>query len=196
MVNSTSLSDLTDDKVMNNDPYFLNKIPNAVTVSTKLNFRTGRSAHVAQTLLHKSDILHAQEQNQMNAEKGKQMKEKLEKAKKLTAMLNFKTFGCKIREYSLKARLEMAEKKHKEEERIIQKKNDQLAKRKTQYIELQQKIINENMLVEKLTLQQLKVHCMYKKEMGIRFSSLSSNIRICLLCGWNGKADRILVSVP
>ncbi len=37
-------------------------------------------------------------------------------------MLNFKVFGCKIGEDSLKARLAMAEKKENEKARIMQKK--------------------------------------------------------------------------
>ncbi len=148
---------------MNYDPYFLNKILNAVMVSTKLIFRTGRAAHVVRTLLHKTDILHARERNQKNAEKGKQMKEKLEKAKKLTAMCNFKTFGYKMGEDSLKARLKMAEKKHKEEERIIQRMTN-WPNGKLNTLSCKK---NENIPVEKLTLQQLKVLCMHKKEMGI-----------------------------
>ena len=47
MVNSTSLKDLTDDQLIKYDPYFLNKIPNKVIVSSKQNSKTGRAAHVA-----------------------------------------------------------------------------------------------------------------------------------------------------
>ena len=61
IINSTSMSDITDDFEMNYDPYFMNRVPNTVTVSTKLNFKSGRAAHVAQTLLHESDILEARE---------------------------------------------------------------------------------------------------------------------------------------
>ena len=111
MLNSTSLSDLTDDVEMNYDPFYLNQIPNTVTVSTKLNFKTGRAAHVARTLLHESDLLQAREENKRKAKQGKEIREKLEKAKKLTAMLNFKTFGCKIGEDSLRVRLKMKQKK-------------------------------------------------------------------------------------
>ncbi len=120
----------------------------------------------------------------MDSEKGKQMKEKLEKAKKFTAMLNFKIFGCKIGQDSLQARLKMAQKKHKEEERIIQKKNDILTKRKTQYIDLQQKIKNEIIPVEKLTLQQLKVLCMHKKRY-VDTISISKLERPGLLALWS-----------
>ena len=47
IINSTSMSDLMDNFEMNYDPYFLNRVPNTVTVSTKLNFKSGRAAHVA-----------------------------------------------------------------------------------------------------------------------------------------------------
>ena len=176
---------------MNYDPLYLNKIPNTVTVSTKLNFKNGRTAHVAQTLLHESDILHAREHNQMNSKKAKQMKEKLEKAKNLTAMLNFKAFGCKIGEDSLKARLKMAKKKYESAERIIQKRNDILNKRKAQYIELVQKIKNENIPVEKLTLQQLKVLCMHKKRDAdtVSISKLKRPGLLALLLEWQSRPD-------
>ena len=137
MLNSTSLSDLTDDREMNYDPFFLKQIPNTVTVATKLNFKIGRASHVARTLLHESDILHAHEENKKSVEAGKKWKEKLEGKKKLSAMLNFKAFGCRIREDSLKARLAMAEKKESEEARVMQKKNDLMIKRQNQYIDLQ-----------------------------------------------------------
>ena len=111
MMKSTSLSELTDDQEMNYNPFYMQRVPHTVTVASKLNFKTGRAAHVARTLLHESDILEAREQNKTNVEKGKEAKIKLERAKKLTAMLNFRSFGCKIGEDSLKARLKMAEKK-------------------------------------------------------------------------------------
>ena len=122
IINSTSMSDLTDGFEMNYDPHFLNRVPNTFTVSTKLNFKSGRAAHVARTLLHESDILEAREKNANNAKKGKEVKELLANHKKLTAMLNFRAFGCKIGEDSLKACLKMTEKKSQDEARIIQKK--------------------------------------------------------------------------
>ena len=96
IMHSTSLSDLTDDVEMNFYPHFIRQIQNSVTISDNLNFRTGRSAQVARALIHKSDILEAREKNQMSLNRGKELKAKLDKAKKLTAMLNFKSFGCKM----------------------------------------------------------------------------------------------------
>ena len=123
--NNTSLSDLTDDGLeMSYNPKFIKRVPKTVVaLKDKLNFKTGRSAHVARALIHESDILEAREKNQMSAIKGKEAKAKIEKAKKLSAMLNFKAFGCKIGEDSLKARLKMAEKKNVEIAKIMHKKN-------------------------------------------------------------------------
>ncbi len=64
------------------------------------------------------NLLEAQEKNKMKAEKGKYAKLKLEKVKKLTAMLNFKSFGCKICEDSFKTVLKMAKQKSQEEARV------------------------------------------------------------------------------
>ena len=107
---------------MNYDPYFMNRVPNTVTVSTKLNSKSGRAAHVAQTLLHELDILEAREENIKNTKKGKIDKVMLKKHRKLIVMFNFRAFVCKISEDSLEALTKIAEKKSQDEARIIQKK--------------------------------------------------------------------------
>ena len=85
MIKSTSLSELTDDKEMNCNPFNMQRVPHTVTIASKLNFKTGRAAHVARILLHESDILEAHEQNKTNVEKGKEAKIKLERAKKINS---------------------------------------------------------------------------------------------------------------
>ena len=126
--NNKSLSDLTDhDRLeMNYHPTFKRQIPKTViALKDKLNFQIGRSVHVlARALIHESDILDAREKNQISATKGNEAKAKIEKAKKLSAMLNFKAFGCKIREDSLKARSKMAEKNNLEIAKVMHKKKD------------------------------------------------------------------------
>ena len=191
IINSTSLSDITDEFEMNYDPYFMNRVPNTVTVSTKLNFKSGRAAHVAQTLLHKSDLIEAREENAKNAKKGKEVKAMLDNHRKLTAMLNFRAFGCKIGEDSLKARLKMAEKKSQEEARIVQKKNDKIMKRKLQYDQLKQKIIDENVPVDKLSMQQLKILLMQKKrdDDKISISKMKRSELIPLWIAWQSRPD-------
>ena len=48
---------------------------------------------------------------------------KLEHAKKLTAMLNFNTIGCKVGEASLKVWMKITQKKRDEEKQVQQKKD-------------------------------------------------------------------------
>ena len=197
-IHTTSLSDLTDDGLeMNYDPQFIKPIPSTVvSLKDKLNFKTGRSAHVARALLHESDILEAREQNQKSAIKGKEAKEKLDKAKKLTAMLNFRSFGCKIGEDSLQARLKMAKNKSMEEAKIVQKKNDKIMKRKLQFDELQTKIRSENLPLEKLSLAQLKILCMYKKKDSdrISISKLKRSELLALWLEWRHRHDVVDVN--
>ena len=57
----------------------MKRVPSTVTVSTKLNFKSGRAAHVARTLLHESDILEVREENAKSARQGKAIKMKLQK---------------------------------------------------------------------------------------------------------------------
>ena len=194
----SSLSDLTDDVEMNYDPHFIRQIPNSVTISDKLNFKTGRSAQVARALIHESDILEAREENQKSANRGKELKDKLDKAKKLTAMLNFKTFGCKIGEDSLKARLKMAERKSHEEALIMMKRNNAKLKRKAQFDELKNKMINENIPDDKLSATQLKTLLMHKKrdDDKVSISKLKRPGLLALWLEWQSRPEEVIDTIP
>ena len=74
------------------------------TLASKMNFKTGRSAFVVRTLLHKTDLNEAREENQKLALNGREAKKKLDAAKKLTAMLNFRNIGCKIGQDRVKSK--------------------------------------------------------------------------------------------
>ena len=78
-------------------------------------------------------------------------------------MLNFRSFGYKIGEDSLKARLKMVEKKNQEEARVLKKRNDIKMKRKSEYNKIQTKIQSQNISLEKLSSSLLKVLLMHKK---------------------------------
>ena len=69
-----------------------------------MNFRTGRSAFVARTLLHEGDLNKARENRSLKL-KGKEGTKKLEHAKKVTAMPNFRNIGFQIGEDTLQVRL-------------------------------------------------------------------------------------------
>ena len=198
IMHSTSLSDLTDDVKMNYDPHFVRQIPNSVTIFDKLNFRTGRSAQVARALIHESDILEAREKNQKSANRGKELKAKLDKAKKLTAMLNFKSFGCKIGEDSLKARLKMAERKSHEEALIMIKRNNTKLKQKAQFDELKNKMINENIPDDKLSAMQLKTLLMHKKrdDDKVSISKLKRPGLLALWLEWQSRPEEVIDTIP
>ena len=85
----------------------------------------------------------------------------------------------------------MVEKKEIEEARIIQKKNDLMIKRQNKYIDLQNKIVKNNIPVEKLSLQQLKVLCLYKKRDNdkVLISKLKRPGLLALWLAWQSRPD-------
>ena len=165
-VSSTEISDLTTDiasNEMNYDSKYLQKIPNTVTVSSKLNFSSGRSAAIAQTLLHEADLLRAREANRKKAQQGKEAEKKLQEAKKLTAMLNFNHLSCEVGADSLKLRLEMAEKRKEEEMQVQNRKKNKADERKRKFDEINKKLTHDNLPLDKLSTAQLKILCSHKK---------------------------------
>jgi len=198
---STSISDLTDENEVcsssrkniqpNYDPKYLTKvISDSVTVS-KLNFSAGRAAEVARRLIHDHDIREAREANKKLAEKGKVAKKKLEEAKKLTAMLNFNTIGCKVGEDSLKIRMEMAKKKKESEDKVQLKKDKIVNERKRKYDEIQSEIRSKNLPLAQLSIVQLKQLCLHKKrkEDKVSISKLKRDELLQLWMLWKDRCD-------
>ena len=165
----STISDLTDENTkstkkipLNFDPKYLTKvITDSVTLTPKLNFSSGRAADVARRLIHDHDIREAREANQKLASKGREAKQKLEQAKKLTAMLNFNTIGCKVGQDSLKIRLDMAQKKKECDERVQQKKDKIINEQKRKYDKIQAEMRDKNIPLTQLTISQLKQLCNY-----------------------------------
>ena len=79
----TTKSTVTNDPAikMNYDSSYLQKeVPNkVVTFSSKLNFSTGRSAAVIETLLHDTDLKKAREENRKKVKKGNEIQAKTTK---------------------------------------------------------------------------------------------------------------------
>ena len=191
----SEISDITADSVkMNYDKKYLQRIPNTVTVASKLlNFTSGRSALVAQTLLHEADLLKAREANKEKVRQGKDAQAKLEKAKKLTAMLNFNHISCEVGKDTLELRLKMAEKKRAEEMEVINRKNKRVSDRKGKFDELMAKIINTDLPLEKLSTAQLKTLCAHKKRETdtVSISKLKRNELLSLWISWKDRIDEI-----
>ena len=191
---SETISTLTNDggiEMNYNSKYIQrNSVPNTVTIGSRLNYSSGRSAAVIETLLHDVDLQKVRERNKEKADKGKATKEKLDNAKKLTAMLNFNTIGCRVGEDSLKVRMKIAQKKKEEEDQVQQKKDKIMVQRKRKYDELKTKIDNENLPIEKLSLSQLKTLCSFKKQKGdISISKLKRDELLPLWLSWKDRPD-------
>ena len=163
----STISVLTDENTkstkrihLNFDPKYLTKvITESVTLIPKLNFSIIRAADVARRQIHDHDIREARKANQKLASKGKEARQKLENAKKITDMLNFNTIGCKVREDSLKIRLDMAQKKKECDEKVQQKKDQIINEQIHKYDKIQAEMRDKNIPLSQLTLSQLKQLC-------------------------------------
>ena len=206
LLSQSTISDLTDTgnvgkitkKIqMNYDPKYLTKVlPNSLcTVGANLNFSVGRSAEVARRLLHESDLSEAREANQKLAKQGKIARQKLENAKKLTAMLNFNHIGCKVGEDSLKLRLEMAKKKKDIDDAIQQKKDKMTNERKRKYDEIQKELSN-GLPLHQLSITQLKSLCLHKKNKDdkVSISKLKRDELVSLWMSWKSRSDPVDIS--
>ena len=80
-----------------------------------LNFSSGKSDAIAQTLLHEADLLKEREAKQKKAQQGKEAEKKLQDIKNLTVMLSFNHLICEVGIDSLKLRLEMTKNRKDEE---------------------------------------------------------------------------------
>ena len=189
----SEISDITADSVeMNYDSKYLQRIPNTVTVASKLlNFESGRSALVAQTLLHEADLLKAREANKLKVRKGKETQEKLDKAKKLTAMLNFNHISCEVGKDSLELRLKMAEKKKAEEMEVMNRRNKKVSDRKQKFDAIMSKIESNDLPLEKLSAAQLKILCGHTKRDtdNVCISKLKRNELLSLWISWKDRNE-------
>ena len=198
-----TISTLTNDPAIEinyNSKYLQrNVVPSTVTIASKLNFSTGRSAAVIESLLHDADLQKVREVNKKKADKGKDAKVKLEDAKKLTAMLNFNTIGCRVGDDSLKVRMKIAQKKKEEANHAQQKRDQKMNERKRNFDKVKSQIENNNVPTEKLSLSQLKILCSYKKRKGdITISKLKRDELLPLWLSWKDRPEVALgeVAVP
>jgi len=156
-----------------------------------MNFKTGRSAFVVHTLLHETDLNEAREQNQKLAVNGREARKKLDGAKRLTAMLNFRNIGCKIGEDTLNVRLKMLKNKKDNEDKVKQKKDNALLERKRKYHKIQSEIKEKNIPLHSLSISQLKILCTYKKkpEDKVSISKMKRNELLSLWTQWMHRND-------
>ena len=74
-----------------------------------LNYSSGNSAMVLETLVGTQDLNEARERNKKNKQKGSDASDKYKTAKAVTAMYYFNEFGCKIGKTALDKKRELQE---------------------------------------------------------------------------------------
>ena len=143
---------------------YLKKVPDTVTIGSKLNFSTQRSAAVIESLLHDADLQKVREVNKTKAGKGKD---------------------------ALKVWMKIAENKRDEEKQVQQKKDEKNNERKRKFDELQNMIQKKYMPLEKLSLSQLKTLCSFKKRNTdkISISKLKQNELLPLWLSWKDRQN-------
>ena len=117
---------------LNYDPKFLsvNKPIEEVSFSTKINFQSGHSQRVLESLVHHHDLNKARENIRENKAKGDAIKKKSSEIKKLTAMYNFKNIGCRIGKDSLELKQLISKEKEEREQKKKLEKERKEAERK------------------------------------------------------------------
>ena len=118
---------------LNYDPKFLsvNAPVEEVTFSSKMNFQSGHSQRVLESLVHHHDLNQARESIRANKAQGDLMKKKSIEIKKLTAMYNFKHIGCRIGKDSLQLKqLLSKEKEEREQKKRLDKERKEADKKR------------------------------------------------------------------
>lgn len=78
---------------------------------------------------------------------------------KIKSELNFNVIGCEVGKDSLDLRMKLAQKKKDEDNELQKKKHARWIQQKQKF----EKIVNENIPLEKLSIGQLRVLCTFKK---------------------------------
>ena len=202
-----TISEITSPS-LNYDARFLSTAPiDEVSFSSKLNFKSGHSQVVLESLVHHHDLSLARENIKANKEKGDAMKQKTADIKNLTAMYNFKNIGCRIGKDSLQLKQQMTKdkmererkKKMEKEKKVAEKKmkNDintfkRIEKEKNKF-ELRKRkydeIMSLNLPLDKLSNRQLNDLINFKKLKEDTFLN-SKMKKVELIPLWNQLKDR------
>ena len=147
-----------------------------------LNYSSGNSAMVLETLIGHHDINEARERNKKHKENGLKVAETYKKAKALTAMYHFNMYGCKIGKTALEKKREL---------QLIQHEKTLAARRKEEaaYLEKKRKydaVMNLQITNDtKLTAVQLRLLLNMKKRKSDQpISSMKKSDMLALWKEW------------
>ena len=151
-----------------------------------LNYSSGNSAMVLDTLIGAYDLQEARMRNKKNKLKGIETSNQLKQAKAVTAMYHFNTFGCKIGKTALQKKQEIWQ---AQQEKLLKARKKEEAK----YVALKRKyddIIKLKLEDDQLSGNQLKVLLHFKKRRTDKsFSSFKKKELLQLWKEWKPRLD-------
>ena len=170
---TTIISDLTE----NGPKMMTDKI-------MSLNYSSGNSAMVLETLVAAQDLHEARERNKKNKERGGHVAITHQRAKAVTAMFHFNEFGCKIGKTALQKKRELF---HIQQQKVLaaRKKEEQVyVEKKRKYDEVMNLNIDDNKLtgVQLLVLLNMK-----KRKTDQPISSLKKQDMLLLWKEWKAR---------
>ena len=125
-----------------------------------LNYSSGNSAMVLETLVGAHDLNEARERNKKNKEKGNEVANKYKQAKAVTAMFHFNEYGCKIGKTALEKKREVEKVQQRKVLEARKKEETAYNEKKRKYDEVMKLNISDD---DKLTAVQLRTLLNMKK---------------------------------
>ncbi len=151
-----------------------------------LNYSSGNSAMVLDTLIGAYDLQEARMRNKISKQKGAESSNQLMKAKAITAMYHFNKFGCKIGKTALQKKQELWQ---AQQEKLLKARKKEEAK----YVALKRKcdnIMDLKLDDDKLSGNHLKALLNLKKwKIDKGFSSLKKKELLQLWKKWKPRCD-------
>jgi len=169
----TIISDLTE-----NGPNLSQKI-------VSLNYSSGNSAMVLETLVAAQDLHEARERNKRNKERGGKVAETHQKAKAVTAIYFFNQFGCKVGKTALQKKRELFDIQQQKVLAARKKEEQAYAEKQRKYDEVMSLSVDDD---NKLTGAQLRALLnMKKRKTDSPISSLRKKDMLLLWKEWKAR---------
>ena len=165
--------------------------PNNQSTVISLNYASGNSAMVLDTLVGAQDLNEARERNKKKKEKGIEAANKYKQAKAVTAMFHFQKFGCKIGKTALDKKREMQQAQKLKILKAMKKEETAYNEKKRKYDEVMTLNVSDD---DKLTTGQLRsLLNMKKRKTDKSISGLKKKDLIVLWREWKARPLEPLV---
>ena len=153
---------------------------------TALNYTSGNSAIVLDTIVAEKDLMEARERNRLKKMEGNDIKNKLAAVKTVTAMFHFNNLGCVIGKDALQKKQHIVAIQQSKILQARKKEESVFQEKKLKYEE----IVALNLSDDKLKNDQLKTLLAYKKrKLDKPFSGLNKKNLLQLWKEWKNRIE-------